>query len=132
VERRRARFLPRRNHRRHPRQDRRRDRPADGGPVILDTAGQKGTGKWTSQAGLDLGVGIPQIAEAVFARCLSAIKDERVAAARVLAGPKGGAFSGDREAFLADLEQAVYAAKICSYAQGYQLLRAASAEHGGT
>ncbi len=96
--------------------------------VILDAAGQKGTGKWTSQAGLDLGVGIPQIAEAVFARCLSAIKDERVAASKTLAGPKGK-FSGDREKFLADLEQAVYAAKICSYAQGFQLLRAASAEH---
>lgn len=96
--------------------------------VILDAAGQKGTGKWTSQAGLDLGVGIPQIAEAVFARCLSAIKDERVAAAKVLAGPTGK-FSGARQPFLADLEQAVYAAKICSYAQGFQLLRAASAEH---
>ena len=96
--------------------------------VILDAAGQKGTGKWTSQAGLDLGVGIPQIAEAVFARCLSAIKDERVAAAKTLAGP-AGTFAGDRDQFLADLEQAVYAAKICSYAQGYQLLRAASAEH---
>ena len=97
--------------------------------VILDAAGQKGTGKWTSQAGLDLGVGIPQIAEAVFARCLSAIKDERVAASGVLAGPQGG-LAADRAAFLADLEQAVYAAKICSYAQGFQLLRAASAEHG--
>ncbi|MGD9613194.1 MAG: decarboxylating NADP(+)-dependent phosphogluconate dehydrogenase [Kiritimatiellia bacterium] len=96
--------------------------------VILDAAGQKGTGKWTSQAGLDLGVGIPQIAEAVFARCLSAIKDERVAASRVLAGP-AAKFAGDRAQFLADLEQAVYAAKICSYAQGFQLLRAASAEH---
>ena len=97
--------------------------------VILDAAGQKGTGKWTSQARLDLGVGIPQIAEAVFARCLSAIKDERVAAGGVLAGPQGG-LAADRAAFLADLEQAVYAAKICSYAQGFQLLRAASAEHG--
>ncbi|NCA82629.1 MAG: decarboxylating NADP(+)-dependent phosphogluconate dehydrogenase [Opitutae bacterium] len=96
--------------------------------VILDAAGQKGTGKWTSQAGLDLGVGIPQIAEAVFARCLSAIKDERVAAAHKLAGP-AAKFAGDRVTFLADLEQAVYAAKICSYAQGFQLLRAASAEH---
>ncbi len=76
--------------------------------VILDAAGQKGTGKWTSQAGLDLGVGIPQIAEAVFARCLSAIKDERVAAAKVLAGP-AGKFAGDKAKFLADLEQAVYA-----------------------
>ena len=96
--------------------------------VILDAAGQKGTGKWTSQAGLDLGVGIPQIAEAVFARCLSAIQDERVAAAKELAGP-AAKFTGDKAQFIADLEQAVYAAKICSYAQGYQLLRAASAEH---
>ena len=96
--------------------------------VILDAAGQKGTGKWTSQAGLDLGVGIPQIAEAVFARCLSAIKNERAAASTTLAGPKGKD-SGDKAQFLADLEQAVYAAKICSYAQGYQLLRAASAEY---
>ena len=96
--------------------------------AILDAAGQKGTGKWTSQAGLDLGVGIPQIAEAVFARCLSAIKDERVAAAKALAGP-AGTFTGDKVQFIADLEQAVYAAKICSYAQGYQLLRAAAVEH---
>ena len=98
--------------------------------VILDAAGQKGTGKWTSQAGLDLGVGIPQFAGAGFARCRAAAKDERVAASRVLAGPGGAAFAGDRAEFLADLEQAVYAAKICSYAQGFQLLRAASAEHG--
>ncbi len=104
--------------------------PETGKPLvdmILDTAGQKGTGKWTSQAGLDLGVGIPQIAEAVFSRCLSAIKEERVAASAELDGPKPE-FSGDREVFLAHLEQAVYAAKICSYAQGYQLLRAASDE----
>ena len=96
--------------------------------VILDTAGQKGTGKWTSQAGLDLGIGIPQIAEAVFARCLSAIKDERVAASTKLRVPKPK-FKGDRAAFLAQLQAAVYAAKICSYAQGYQLLRAAAAEY---
>jgi 6-phosphogluconate dehydrogenase len=96
--------------------------------LILDTAGQKGTGKWTSQAGLDLGVGCPQIAEAVFARCLSAIKDERVAASKKLRGPKGK-FKGDRTAFLAQLQAAVYAAKICSYAQGYQLLRAAAVEY---
>jgi 6-phosphogluconate dehydrogenase len=97
--------------------------------VILDTAGQKGTGKWMSQAGLDLGVGIPQIAEAVFARCLSAVKDERVAAAKVLPGPAKG-FDGDRKQFVPLLREAVYAAKICSYAQGYQLLRAASEEYG--
>ena len=71
--------------------------------IILDTAGQKGTGKWTSQAGLDLGVAIPQIAEAVFARCLSAIKEERVAASRKLAGPKAK-FKGSRAAFIGQLE----------------------------
>lgn len=97
--------------------------------LILDTAGQKGTGKWTSQAGLDMGVGIPQIAEAVFARCLSAIKEERVAASSVLNGPDTE-FSGDRSEFISDLEKAVYAAKVCSYAQGYQLLRAAAKEYG--
>ena len=97
--------------------------------VILDTAGQKGTGKWTSQAGLDLGVGISQIAEAVFARCLSAIKEERVAASSVLVGPDA-AFSGDKVEFISKLHDAVYASKVCSYAQGYQLLRAASAEYG--
>ncbi len=96
--------------------------------VILDTAGQKGTGKWTSQAGLDMGTPIPQIAEAVFARCLSAIKDERVAASKELPGPETK-FEGDRAKFLDDLHDAVYASKICSYAQGYQLLRAAAAEY---
>ena len=96
--------------------------------VILDTAGQKGTGKWTSQAGLDMGTPIPQIAEAVFARCLSAIKDERVAASKELPGPEAK-FEGDRAKFLDDLHDAVYASKICSYAQGYQLLRAAAAEY---
>jgi len=97
--------------------------------VILDTAGQKGTGKWTSVAGLDLGVGIPQIAEAVFARCLSAMKEERVAASRVLRGPRR-VFRGDKVKVVSRLHDAVYAAKICSYAQGFQLLRAASQEYG--
>ena len=97
--------------------------------VILDVAGQKGTGKWTSQVGLDLGIGIPQIAEAVFARCLSAIKEERVAASRELAGP-AGVFSDDRKTFLSQLKDAVYVSKICSYAQGFQLLRAASQAYG--
>ena len=96
--------------------------------VILDTAGQKGTGKWTSQAGLDLGVGIPQIAEAVFARCMSAIKEERVAASKTLTGPTAK-FRGNRAALVRQLEEAVYASKICSYAQGFQLLRAAAAEY---
>ena len=97
--------------------------------VILDTAGQKGTGKWTSVAALDLGVPVPQIAEAVFARCLSAIKEERVEAAKKLRGPRVK-FRGDREKFLGYLEEAVYASKVCSYAQGFQLLRAASEEYG--
>jgi len=96
--------------------------------VILDRAGQKGTGKWTSEAGLDLGVAIPQIAEAVFARCLSAIKEERVAASKVLKGPASKA-KVDKVRFVKQLEQAVYASKICSYAQGYQLMRAAAAEY---
>jgi 6-phosphogluconate dehydrogenase len=97
--------------------------------VILDTAGQKGTGKWTSVAGLDLGIGIPQIAEAVFARCLSAIKEERVAASKVLRGPRKK-FARDKQKFIAQLHDAVYASKICSYAQGFQLMRAASQEYG--
>ena len=95
--------------------------------LILDAAGQKGTGKWTSQAGLDFGVAIPTIAEAVFARCLSAIKEERVAAARSLRGPRR-TFRGDKAKSIAQLHDALYASKICSYAQGYQLMRAAAAE----
>jgi len=97
--------------------------------VILDAAGQKGTGKWTSQSALDLGVPAPTIAEAVFARFMSALKEEREAAARVLTGPTPH-FRGDREALIADIRRALYASKICSYAQGFQLLRAASAEYG--
>jgi len=93
--------------------------------LILDTAGQKGTGKWTAIAALDEGMPLTLIGEAVFARCLSAIKEERVAASRELAGP-GTSFSGDKEGFIADLEDALYASKIVSYAQGYQLMRAAA------
>jgi 6-phosphogluconate dehydrogenase len=96
--------------------------------VILDTAGQKGTGVWTSVAALDLGVPAQTIAEAVFARALSAIKEERVAAAQVLAGPKTH-FSGDKKAFIEQIRQALYASKICSYAQGYQLMRAAAGQY---
>jgi 6-phosphogluconate dehydrogenase len=96
--------------------------------VILDTAGQKGTGKWTSQAGLDLGVPIPQIAEAVFARCISAIKEERVAASLKLKGPRKQ-FRKERAAFVQQIHAALYASKICSYAQGFQLMRAASEEY---
>jgi len=95
--------------------------------VILDTAGQKGTGKWTSVSALDYGVAAPTVAEAVFARCMSAMKDERVAAAKALKGPKAK-FSGDRDKFIEDVRLALYASKICSYAQGFQLLRAAAAE----
>ena len=94
---------------------------------ILDTAGQKGTGKWTGIAALNAGQPLTAIGEAVFARCLSALKDERVAASVVLAGPDSN-FKGDRDAMVADLEQALYASKIVSYAQGYQLMRAVSEE----
>jgi 6-phosphogluconate dehydrogenase len=95
--------------------------------VILDTAGQKGTGKWTSVSGLDLGVPIPQIAEAVFARCISAVKEQRVEASKHLPGPEAE-FAGDRAQLISQLHDALYASKICSYAQGYQQL-AAAAEH---
>ncbi len=97
--------------------------------VILDTAGQKGTGKWTSQAALDLGVPAPTIAEAVFARTISAIKEERGAASIVLTGPEP-ALEVDRGEFVEKIRRALYAAKICSYAQGYQLMRAAAEEYG--
>ncbi len=96
--------------------------------LIVDTAGQKGTGKWTAIAALDVGQPLTLIGEAVFARCLSAIKDERVAAAKVLPGP-GKKFTGDRKALIDDLRQALYASKLVSYAQGYQLMRAAAAEY---
>jgi 6-phosphogluconate dehydrogenase len=96
---------------------------------ILDTAGQKGTGKWTAVSALDLGQPLTLIGEAVFARCLSALKEERVRASEVLKGP-GTAFSGDRDALIDDLRQALYASKIVSYAQGYQLMRAAAEEYG--
>jgi 6-phosphogluconate dehydrogenase len=96
---------------------------------ILDTAGQKGTGKWTVTSALDMGQPLTLIGEAVFARCLSALKDERVEASQFLCGPQA-AFSGDRAAMIDDLEQALYASKIVSYAQGYQLMRAVAAEQG--
>jgi 6-phosphogluconate dehydrogenase len=96
--------------------------------VILDTAEQKGTGKWASQIALDMGVTAPTIADAVFARTVSAAKDERVAAADVLQGPRA-AFEGEREAFTGKVRRALLAAKICAYAQGFQLMRAANQEH---
>ncbi len=96
--------------------------------VILDTAGQKGTGKWTSQVALDLGIPAVTIAEAVFARTVSAIKEERFTASKVLTGPKAE-FKGTKKEFIENIRQALYASKICSYAQGFQLLRAASEEY---
>lgn len=96
--------------------------------VILDTAGQKGTGKWTSVNALDLGVPAPTVVEAVFARCLSAIKEERVAASKILKGP-AISFDGDKEAFIQAIHDALYSSKICSYAQGFQLMREAQKEY---
>ncbi len=95
---------------------------------ILDTAGQKGTGKWTAIAALDTGQPLTLVTEAVFARCLSALKDERVAASKVLNGPDK-TYDGDKKKMLDDLRQALYASKIISYAQGYQLMRAAATEY---
>ena len=97
--------------------------------LILDTAGQKGTGKWTAVAALDSGQPLTLIGEAVFARCLSALKEERVKASQVLKGPKAQ-FKGDKAKFVNDLRNALYASKIISYAQGYQLMRAAAKEYG--
>ncbi len=97
---------------------------------ILDTAAQKGTGKWMSQHALDLGVPTTLITEAVYARCLSAQKDARVRASQVLHGPKDARFTGDKQQFIEDVRQALYASKLCSYAQGYVQLDAAAAEFG--
>ncbi len=96
--------------------------------VILDTAEQKGTGKWASQVALDLGIPAQTIADAVFARMLSALKSERVVASKVLSGPKPS-FTGNKREFLELIRRALFSAKICSYAQGFQLLRAANAEY---
>lgn len=107
--------------------------PETGNPMvdmILDKAGQKGTGKWTSKSALDLGVATPVITEAVFARCLSAIKDERVAASKILKGPSDAGFAGNREEFIESVRRALYASKICSYAQGFALMKAAAEEFG--
>jgi 6-phosphogluconate dehydrogenase len=105
----------------------------DGSPLvdkILDAAGQKGTGKWTTDSALDLGMPVTLISEAVFARCLSALKDERVAASEILKGPSAARFQGSKETIIEDLRRALYASKIVSYAQGYMLLRAAAKEYG--
>jgi 6-phosphogluconate dehydrogenase len=95
---------------------------------ILDTAGQKGTGKWTSVSSLDLGMPLTLIGEAVYARCLSALKDERVAASKILNAPQFQ-FKGDKAVFVEDIRQALLASKIVSYAQGFMLLREAAKEY---
>lgn len=97
--------------------------------MILDTAGQKGTGKWTSQSALDLGVPLPIITESVFARFISAMKQERVEASKILSGPEAKPFEGDREQFIESIRKALYLSKICSYAQGFAQMRAASEEY---
>lgn len=97
--------------------------------MILDKAGQKGTGKWTSQSALDLGVPLPIITEAVFARFLSAMKEERLQAAKVLKGPVEN-FTGQKADFVESVRKALYMSKICSYAQGFAQMRAASEEYG--
>jgi 6-phosphogluconate dehydrogenase len=105
----------------------------DGEPMvdkILDTAGQKGTGKWTAISALDLGMPVTLIGESVFARCLSALKDERVAASKVLTGPKKTLTVSEKAQFIEDVRRALYCSKMISYAQGYMLLRAAEKENG--
>ncbi|WP_141603495.1 NADP-dependent phosphogluconate dehydrogenase [Terrilactibacillus laevilacticus] len=97
--------------------------------VILDTAGQKGTGKWTSQSALDLGVPLPIITEAVFARFISAMKEERVKASKLLKGPEVSAFDGDKKALIESIRKALYMSKICSYAQGFAQMKVASEEY---
>ncbi|WP_017473766.1 NADP-dependent phosphogluconate dehydrogenase [Amphibacillus jilinensis] len=100
--------------------------------VILDTAGQKGTGKWTSQSALDLGVPLPVVTESVFARFISAMKDERVKASQVLSGPSAQdmPYQGDKTELIEAIRQALYMSKITSYAQGFAQMRAASEEQG--
>lgn len=98
----------------------------DGSPLvekILDSAGQKGTGKWTAINALDLGIPVTLIGEAVFARCLSSLKEERGRASKVLDGPTLEKFSGNKQEFIDNLEQALYASKIISYAQGFMLIQ---------
>jgi 6-phosphogluconate dehydrogenase len=108
-----------------------RFKDADGTPLvekICDKAGQKGTGKWTAIDSLDRGIPVTLIGEAVFARCLSAIKDERIAASKVLSGPNVK-FTGDKKKMIQQLGEALYASKIVSYAQGYMLMRTAAIEN---
>jgi 6-phosphogluconate dehydrogenase len=105
---------------------------SDGKPLvdkILDTAGQKGTGKWTAVTALDMGIPLTLIGEAVFSRCLSAIKDERVEASKILYGPVPD-YTGDKIKLINEIKEALYASKIVSYAQGYELMKAAAKEYG--
>lgn len=105
--------------------------PVDGKPLltkILDSAGQKGTGKWTAIAALDAGMPVTLIGEAVFARCLSSIKEERVRASKAISGPQKEPFKGDKQQFIDDLEQALYASKLISYTQGFILMRETAKE----
>jgi 6-phosphogluconate dehydrogenase len=95
--------------------------------IVLDAAGQKGTGKWTSTNALDMGVPAPTVAEAVFARCISAVRDERLAASKILKGPSKK-YRGSKKALVAAIHDALYCSKICSYAQGFQLMRQAQKE----
>jgi 6-phosphogluconate dehydrogenase len=97
--------------------------------MVLDKAGAKGTGKWMSQLALDLGVPSTLVTEAVYARSLSALKDERLRASKVLEGPNTKPFKGDRQAFIDAVRHALYASKICSYAQGFVQIEAAAKEH---
>jgi 6-phosphogluconate dehydrogenase len=97
---------------------------------ILDAAGQKGTGKWTAISALDLAMPVTLIGESVFARCLSAIKEERVRASKILHGPAPTKFSGDKKEFIENVRCALYCSKMISYAQGYMLLREAAKEQG--
>ena len=98
--------------------------------LILDEAAQKGTGKWTSQNSLDLGIPVTTITEAVFARCMSALKQERVLAAKSLPGPSVAPYSGSKDELVAAIRDALYSSKVCCYAQGFQLMDAAAAENG--
>ncbi|WOO84700.1 6-phosphogluconate dehydrogenase, decarboxylating 2 [Vanrija pseudolonga] len=110
-----------------------RFKDTDGEPIvdkILDKAGQKGTGKWTAIDALDQGIPVTLIGESVFARCLSALKDERVRASKVIPGPPKQPFQGDKQQFIDDLEQGLYASKIISYTQGFMLMREAAVVNG--
>ncbi|QNO14225.1 NADP-dependent phosphogluconate dehydrogenase [Alkalicella caledoniensis] len=97
--------------------------------IILDRAGQKGTGAWTSKNALDLGIATPTITQAVFARCISAIKDERITASKLLKGPSVVSYKGDKGELIEAIRKALYASKICSYAQGFAILKGASEEY---